>query len=346
MLILRYVAASTAMLTLLVPATATEGAPEGVEQNLLNSASAVTEAANSMPPFRRGGGLNDSEETREGLAFTQTGVATFSPGSKVIEVIDTTFGQVFLKESSGQQPSQFIGGKFLAFFALGTLTGPPQPNGDIETTFVAAGFQDTIRQATFQNSVVAQSDPYLGRTLRVTNPLDEGVVYRFETSLDIDALDSATTRGEALFTAEVLDTGGDAGAHLTYNVGHTLRQVDSGDRLSVGLNFSGSITEGVVDTLSPSVSGIGLGEDFDEILVSAFLTLSPGDTAVVTSIASFGDNVMPLIAPSEIAPVLDFVDDFASNFEGIPEPSSVLLLIACTVSVIASRKGRTAAASF
>lgn len=163
-------------------------------------------------------------------------------------------------------------------------------------------------------------DPFLAHRIRVTNPLDVTVVYRLETTLDIDTLDGFTAVAAGRFSAEVFDTGGDPGAELEFSIGYTLRQVTSGDELSAPIGHSGTIIEGAASTRDTGPNNLTNSEDFDRILSSTFLTLSPGDTAVITSIGDFGDATLPLTGLDAIEPNLAVIETGFENFFAVPEP--------------------------
>ncbi|MEM9185813.1 MAG: hypothetical protein AAGB00_04880 [Planctomycetota bacterium] len=177
----------------------------------------------------------------------------------------------------------------------------------------------------FRTDTVGNSDPFLARRIEVRNPLDEVVTFRFEAALEMVPLDfTATAQGR--FSAEVFDTGGDLGAELTFNSAYTLRQADSLEELSIPLQHSGTVNDSDLSTLDvgPVGSFAISPEDFDRMLSSVFLTLSPGDTAVITTIGTFGDSTTSLIPLSEIEAALASGIEFADS---IPEPNAIGLFV-------------------
>ncbi|WP_425396193.1 PEP-CTERM sorting domain-containing protein [Aeoliella sp.] len=193
-----------------------------------------------------------------------------------------------------------------------------------------------------QTYSVGNSDPYLARRIEVTNPFDETTTFRFEAALETVPLDPLTATAEGRFSAEVFDTGGDIGAELVFNLGHTIRQADSLEDLALQLDHSGTINEGEISTLDVDpITGFAVAlEDFDRILSSVFLTLSPGDTAVVTTIGNFGDETFPLASLTNIE--ADLATSVAvGNLSIVPEPASVLLLCLGSFGLLIRRRTTT-----
>ena len=307
---------------LMIQATLSPCELRAMEQRVGNSIDSVTEAESSVPPFPSGSGLNSGG--------TGSATRTFSPVESIQEINRRSLERI-LNESREEERESLtdILATFIAFVFLATQDEPPSIFAD------PPQLTQRPEEATIQGAVVAKTDPFLGRTLRITNPFDEAILYRLETSIDIDALDNASAFSEATHVAEIFDTGGDPGAELTYNVGYTLRQIDSGERLSAPIFFGGTVVDGEVGAVNESDANFGLGEDFDEILQSAFLTISPGDTAVVTSIATFGDADTPLIPLELIGSALAIVDEFGA---GVPEPSAAIVLMTAGLLFIPTRR--------
>lgn len=192
-----------------------------------------------------------------------------------------------------------------------------------------------LRQGTMIG--VGDTDPFLAFEVIVANPYDEPATFRFEQQLEIEPLDEFLAVREGFFLAEVFDTGGDAGASLSYNLGFTSRLTDDGSELST-LSSGGSITD--ADPAQQQLiaeSFIGAGSEIDAMLGSAFLTLSPGDTARVQLIGSFGDDVMPLVPVGEIRDLLDFSVDAVDSLRAIPEPAAAVLLTLAMACLAARR---------
>lgn len=184
----------------------------------------------------------------------------------------------------------------------------------------------------------ANSDPYLARRIEITNPYNETITFRFEDAIESVGLDPLSAVGAGRFAAQVFDTGGDPGAQLEFNLGHTLRQAESGDDLSVEVGHSGLIQEGELSTheVGPLTGFAVALEEFDRILSSAFLTISPGDTAVVTTIGNFGDDTFPLTSLDLIESDLAIVTAVGDSLL-VLEPTSLALL---GVGCLATRRRR------
>lgn len=188
-------------------------------------------------------------------------------------------------------------------------------------------------------SGLGNSDPYLARTIRITNNHDVPFLFRIETALETVVLDGATSVGEARFQAEVFDTGGDPGAELEFSLGHTLRDIDSGLEFVTPLSFEDTITDGQIASFENTGDRFGFLEDFDRILQSALLSISPGDTAVVSMIGNFGDATFPLEDLEQIANDLALVDAAVEAAFVVPEPAS-LVLAAIGVAALSRRRRR------
>lgn len=217
---------------------------------------------------------------------------------------------------------------------------------DSQITPVNVGFKpnfaDGVESLSNANAIVGGvggADPFLATSIRVTNPYDVGVTYRFETSLDIAALDTNTAVLEGKIVTELFDSGGLPGAELTFNAGFTVRGENSQDQFFVfDLEDSGTIGPGEVSLkdLSEQSLRFGPGEPIDKILSSVFLTLTPGDTAVVTVIGNFGDAGTPLFDLAAIESSLQLTSDFARSF-AIPEPTIFALIVTGSVMATALR---------
>ena len=193
--------------------------------------------------------------------------------------------------------------------------------------FTTAAARELLIQSNARDDTIANSDPYIARQIEVTNPFDVTTTFRFEAALETVGLSPLSTVAEGRFSAEVFDTGGEVGAELQFNLGHTLRQANSLEELSIQVGHAGVINEGELSTRQVDpITGFAVAlEDFDRMLSSVFLTLSPGDTAIVTTIGNFGDDTFPLTPLDEIQTDLSAVVAFGNVLLSVPEPSSVVL---------------------
>lgn len=220
-------------------------------------------------------------------------------------------------------------GQLIRDEASGLFEFNPDQHEAVGEAVVAAANINTFAAT----QTVGDSDPYLAQRIEVTNPFNEEILFRFEAALEIVPLEPITAVGEGRFRAEVFDTGGDPGASLEFSLGHTLRQADSGQELSAPVSHFGDITDGEVSALDvgPATGFAVALEDFDRILSSAFLTLSPGDRAVVTMIGSFGDQETPTRPLGGIEAKLTELKEFADSIV-VPEPSGTMMLLLAAIT--------------
>lgn len=233
---------------------------------------------------------------------------------------------------------------FLLAQAIGFTTDDPFAQVEAEVWLILllnaaeAGTLDLSELSQPLVTGLGNSDPYLARTIRVTNNHDVPFLFRIETALETVVLDGATSVGEARFQAEVFDTGGDPGAELEFSLGHTLRDIDSGLEFVTPLSFEDTITDGQIASFETTGDRFGFLEDFDRILQSAFLTISPGDTAVVSMIGNFGDATFPLADINQISADLAAIDATVEAALAIPEPGTLLLSLLGVTGVTQRRR--------